>query len=927
MKKLRFQPREIRRAIYNACVALLLLASAQRAATGQSYTAPFQVSGSTVTTSTGTYGTGAGLDEGGANYTSVTIGAGTTINSTNTYAGSFPLEQSLIHASASSFDNAGTLSLNVAGVGGENPALIWLDQGATDLSFTNSGSMNSQVTGGSVTQQEVYLTSTTGSVSFNNTGSIYATASPANFAVVINTNSGNIDINNAQSGTITGNQSGRAIFATASGSGDITFNNAGTMIGGNLGVVLNAGTGFVNATNSGSIEGGDYGFFVQSSGDITLANTSTGVVSGSSSGIYAETVGGNVNISNAGTLTNGAYGYSQSGTVTMLNSGTITGGTSGMIGLGSAVAITNTGTISNSTYGIYAYQSGGTTPAIQVVNSGSITATNSAIYLGTPGTVINSGPLNGGVDAINVPSGSTVILRGNVLKPNTVIVGAIVGGADATSTSRLIFNQNVPPSKYTADRATLDAEIAAYVGQGGGDYTFSFAGLTFDVSNFDFDPGVIDALIGRLYANTPGFYNLGSALDRLNAEDSPPPLLVALNNLPDNAVAGAVAELSPVSLQVFRNVAFDNNTFTNSQINNHLANLRDGQTGFDASQLTVRDAGMDPTLEAVRSRLLAYDPKSAPGLRTDSGPLSDTIDPMIGDAAPRDTKAEDALVAPKQRWSSFIAGDVILADLGGQPTLQSSDYTTGSVTAGLDYRLDEHFTLGALLAYAHTSANLDARGSKATVDSYSPGLYGSYVDGPWYANALASFTRNTYTDDRVNDIPGVAGNDHGAASGSQESFNLTGGREFSRGAFIFGPVASLEYVRLSIGAINEQGPTALEIDKEHQDSFRSLLGVEGRYVTAVATPLGVIVMTPHVSASWQHEYLDDSQGITSQFSGIGGGSFDVQTTMPQRDSAFLDAGLDANINQDVVLFLDYAVEAGQENFFAQSARGGAKIGF
>jgi outer membrane autotransporter protein len=83
----------------------------------------------------------------------------------------------------------------------------------------------------------------------------------------------------------------------------------------------------------------------------------------------------------------------------------------------------------------------------------------------------------------------------------------------------------------------------------------------------------------------------------------------------------------------------------------------------------------------------------------------------------------------------------------------------------------------------------------------------------------------------------------------------------------------------------------------------------------------------HVSASWQHEYLDSSRGINAQFTGTGGGSFVTQTDNPDRDAAFIDVGLDATVCKNVTVFVDYETQAGQNNFFAQSAEGGVKIGF
>ena len=74
--------------------------------------------------------------------------------------------------------------------------------------------------------------------------------------------------------------------------------------------------------------------------------------------------------------------------------------------------------------------------------------------------------------------------------------------------------------------------------------------------------------------------------------------------------------------------------------------------------------------------------------------------------------------------------------------------------------------------------------------------------------------------------------------------------------------------------------------------------------------------------------MDNSDGITSQFnSGAGGGSFVVQGQQPERDAAFLDLGLDAQVANNVTLFIDYQTQAGQNNFSAQSAQGGVRIGF
>jgi outer membrane autotransporter protein len=210
-----------------------------------------------------------------------------------------------------------------------------------------------------------------------------------------------------------------------------------------------------------------------------------------------------------------------------------------------------------------------------------------------------------------------------------------------------------------------------------------------------------------------------------------------------------------------------------------------------------------------------------------------------------------------------------------------------------------------------------------SIDTYSPGVYASYVNGGWYGNGLFSYGYNSYTEDRAISIGTLNGTNHGAPQGSQYVGNLTGGYEFQSGAFKFGPIASLQYVNLGINSFSEDGPTALNVQNQSDESLRSQFGLEARY----AVRAGSVNLTPHASATWQHEFLDDSRGITSQFNQIGAGSFTVQTTDTEHDSAFLDVGLNADVVRNVTLFTDYQTQVGQEHYFAQSVQAGVKVGF
>ena len=737
--------------------------------------------------------------------------------------------------------------------------------------------------------------------------------------------------------------------ATITNTGSVSASNT---VGEAQGLVEN-GNGTGTVITSGSVSGvstgtGDaYGVNVAVNGDVSIGSTAgtinASTVSGNSSGIFASSQG-DVAVTNGGEVqaqssTGSAIGLeatAPNGSITLLNTRTIVASnnstTAAAYGIdvsmaGGNVDITNSGTVSGTNdgglgYGIYVDPTG----PIVVNNSGTAKGTTTGIYLLNAGTVNNSGLASGGVYSVYVPTGSTVNLIGA-----SPVEGLIKGGSDDTSTSILNFdlairgNVGAAEAALAAAIAQYDAALAAAPKGPGNDVdseTVVINGVAYKWEDF---AGITAALVqARLYQPTPGYQGIGAAIDNFNpGSRRGAAILAALDNLSDAAVPGALAQLSPQSLQVLRHIAFDNAGFTAANINNHLANLRDGLTGFDTSGFTVNAPGVDPTLTQIRSRLLAFDP--AP---FEHGMLSDSSSPLLGGIDMKDTKAL-VNTQPVDRWSTFISGSVILANVDNTTSnIGGADYTTGSVLAGVDYRLTDHFTVGALFDYAHTSADLDGNGSKATVDSYSPGVYASYVDKGWYGNGLLMYGFNSNTENRQITIPGIEGSNRGAADGGQVTTNLTGGYEFQRGPFKFGPIASLQYVHLTVGSFQEDGPTSLSINRQEADSLRTQVGFEARYSARSQTPLGLMTFTPHFQASWQHEYMDNSDGITSQFNaGAGGGSFVVQGQQPERDAAFLDLGLDAQVAKNVTIFIDYQTQAGQDNFFAQSAQGGVRIGF
>jgi uncharacterized protein YhjY with autotransporter beta-barrel domain len=427
---------------------------------------------------------------------------------------------------------------------------------------------------------------------------------------------------------------------------------------------------------------------------------------------------------------------------------------------------------------------------------------------------------------------------------------------------------------------------------------------------------------------TPNQQSVARGLDAVLNSGRLAPLDAAFFNLPLSQIPSALEELSPQAFGQFTSVtAFNNATFETEAMDEYLAAQRSGPNGtfvggnggIDARGLTVNDPSYDPNLTMVHSRLLAWNAGPL------DGTVSDLANPVLGGVEMKESKDMKTMNTPPaylDPWNFFVRGNVVLAQGFSNQDVSHFDDNTESVVLGTDYRVSPNFLIGLTAGYGHTDVTLDDNGSSATVDSYSPGLYASYADHGWYADISGDYVHNAYTQDRK--IAFLGQDATSAPEGNEGVANLDGGYDFHRGALTFGPLAGIQYTHLTVDGYNESGSVAdLSVNEQDSDSLRSRLG--GR-ISFTYSHCGVN-FTPHLDASWQHEFMDQSRGITSQFEGTGLGSFSVKTENPSRDSALVDAGLDAQIDQTWTAFADYEVQAGQENYFGQSVQAGVKIGF
>ncbi|MDZ4811594.1 MAG: autotransporter domain-containing protein [Pseudomonadota bacterium] len=256
------------------------------------------------------------------------------------------------------------------------------------------------------------------------------------------------------------------------------------------------------------------------------------------------------------------------------------------------------------------------------------------------------------------------------------------------------------------------------------------------------------------------------------------------------------------------------------------------------------------------------------------------------------------------RWGFFATGTIGRGSRDTSDTDPGGDFDNYGVTAGVDYRLTNSVILGAALGFnsndSQLKRNLGGLDSKGT----SLSAYATWFKGDsYYADGVLTLGRNrTDVTRRINyTIPGVAGGSttidqiaSGSPDSDQQSFALSVGRDFNRGALSFGPYVRGTYTRLNFDGYVERmsNPTgagsglALAVEDRQLTSVQAVLG--GKLSYTVSTSWGVLV--PSLQIEYVKELKDDADGLVTSF------AFDPTNTSiiidgGEIDTDFLNIGL------------------------------------
>jgi uncharacterized protein with beta-barrel porin domain len=694
--------------------------------------------------------------------------------------------------------------------------------------------------------------------------------------------------------------------------GSGTIYNYGSITGnGGSGIAMNASTGTVNITNSGTITGAaDHGINITGVGNKTITNSGTITGTGANLGIYSS--GGNTTILNYGTIestTGMAIWLGGSNNRVTLGTGSVINGiirafdynaTNAMIldGQGTIVAgqILNFGTLNKTGAGTWKltgdkdYTSDGQLMPI-TVETGILTfGARSAVGTGvkTNTFVQNAGASLGfavqspGLTVGPVTTTLTGELRATTANFNngTIVVIPTVGTYPTTTTYLNVLTvgtafdvNNTKWSQVTSTSAFLSPSLAE---QG--------------------TSQVYDLVLNRMSlstgASSNGNASLGVALDGMyeDATADMRNILDQLIVLGAGAAQTALSQMGGGTLNAFQFMSFYGLNQYHGALNNHLGG-GSGFTGGLGHGMAANQYGYPQGMQ------MAF----AAGGNT----LSDAAPMLLAMAG------TGGQLASGINWDLWLDGYYSQGNRRADDIIAQYKQTLYGALMGFDYRATDRLLVGLSLGLSQTDVKFDNLQDEGRQNSYQGSVYTYYDGKPWYAEGVLTYGYNKYKMDRfftVGSISRLANSDY---KGNEYSGYAEVGYKFDAGGVLeIRPLAAFQAAYLMQDGYTETGAGDLNliVDSRNTGSYQSYLGLQ----ISKAITMGNFVLTPDARAKWAHEFSDDNHLINAKFSSAGSGSFNIETDRPSRDTAIVGVGLTGRFNKNLSAYIQYDAELNKD---------------
>jgi outer membrane autotransporter protein len=262
---------------------------------------------------------------------------------------------------------------------------------------------------------------------------------------------------------------------------------------------------------------------------------------------------------------------------------------------------------------------------------------------------------------------------------------------------------------------------------------------------------------------------------------------------------------------------------------------------------------------------------------------------------------------------------------------QGYNATIPSVTAGASYQVLKNLETGLAFNYANSSGSY-FNGGGFDIDSYTPLFYLNYrpVKNAFASLALGYTRQNQYnnriavankqlgtgkTPDSIN--PVFISNTRGNVNINLYDLNFLTGYDHPLEHFTIGPRFGVDVRQWEIDGYRETSQTGLELryNSQHQRSIQTSLGMAASFLHSFAYGDRIFGLIPQLSASWVHEYANNSRQVSAQYvQAPDSHYFTFQTEQPARNWAVVDLAVSLIINKSLQTFVNFSTVQGNRNF-------------
>ncbi len=259
-------------------------------------------------------------------------------------------------------------------------------------------------------------------------------------------------------------------------------------------------------------------------------------------------------------------------------------------------------------------------------------------------------------------------------------------------------------------------------------------------------------------------------------------------------------------------------------------------------------------------------------------------------------------------WGAWGGGTAAFGTVAGNTNSNGLTYNLGGFIAGLDRKFVPGFRAG--IATGFNAATLYTNGMPGTgwSNTVQVALYGEYLTGPVYLDALAGYGHSDNRMNRPITLPGLPSR---LAQGSTTANTFFGQIETGYkipvaprfGGFVT-PFARLQASTSTQAGFSETGADSLNLTVAQQttNSLRTVLGAQiGAGIDAPWREKLDLVFR----LGWSHEFADTTRPVTAAFAGAPALSFTTFGASAPRDGVVLGLGANTAIAERTSLYLRY----------------------